>query len=79
MLSSVAIDFYIFFAIQFMNFIYLYFYTLIYRSLSYYIVLTYFSKLLRMRFLTHYTLITSFCKPVVSKIFNTLHSADSFF
>ena len=73
MLSSVAIDFYIFIAIQFMNFIYILY---IHRSLSYYIVLTYFSKLSRMRFLTHYTLITSFCKPVASKIFNTLHSAD---
>ena len=57
-----------------MNFIYLYFSTLI--GLSYYIVLTYFSKVLRMRYLTHYTLITSFCKSVASKICNTLHSAD---
>ena len=76
MLSSVAIDFLIFFAIQFMNIIYIFIFFYIDRSLSYYIVLTYFSKLLRMRFLTHYTLITSFCKPVASKIFNTLHSAD---
>ena len=32
------------------------------RSLSYYIVLTYFSKLLRLRFLTHYILLTYFFK-----------------
>ena len=71
MLSSVAIDFFIFFAIQFMNFIEVCF--------TIYIVLTYFSKLLRMRLLTHYTLKTSFCKPVASTFFNTLHSADNFF
>ena len=62
-----------------MNFIYLYFSTLIYRSLSYYIVLTYFSKLLRLRFLTHYILLTYFSKLLRLRFFNTLHFAYLFF
>ena len=47
-LSSVAIDFFIFFAIQFMNFIDLYFSTLIEVYLTTLCLLTNFSKLLKL-------------------------------
>ena len=56
-----------------LSIIYIFFY--FDRSLSYYIVLTYFSKLLRLRFLTQYILLTYFSKLLRMRFFNTLHFA----
>ena len=60
------------------NEFYLFIFFYIDRSLSYYILLTYFSKLLRLRFLTHYILLTNFSKLLKLR-FLTLHFAYLFF